>query len=57
MRGWVVDIWAARNYPERIDRRVASIVVSFDVIHLDCAAHSWNLEYVFGVVKQIRVLS
>lgn len=57
MRGGVVDIWAARNYPERIDRRMASIVVPFDVIHLDCAAHSRNLENVFGVVEQIRVLS
>lgn len=30
----VVDIWTMRDYPERVDRRMASIVMLLDVLHV-----------------------
>lgn len=56
MRRRIVNIWANRDYPEWIYRRVATIVVALDVLHIHRAAHAWNLVNVLGIVEQIRVL-
>jgi len=40
-----------------VDGRMASIVVLLYVIHVDRAAHAWNLVYVFGVIKQIWIFT
>lgn len=53
----VVNIWALRDDPIRIDRRVASIVMLLDMFHVYSAAHTWHLENVFSVIEQIRVLA
>ena len=52
-----VYIWALRDYPIRIDRRVASIVMLLDMFHIYSAAHTWDLENVFRVIEQIHVLA
>lgn len=56
MRRSVIDVWSMRDDPERVNRRVASIVMLLDVIHVHCATHSGDLENVFRVVEQIRIL-
>jgi hypothetical protein len=50
-------MWAKRNDPKWIDRRMASIVMPLDVFHVDCTTHARDLKNVFGVIKQIRVLT
>lgn len=53
----VVYIWALRDDPKRIDRRVASIVMLLDMFHVYSAAHTWDLENFFRVIEQIWVLA
>jgi len=56
MRRSVIDVWSMRDDPKRVDRRVASIVMLLDVIHVNRATHTGDLENVFRVVEQIRIL-
>lgn len=56
MRRSVIDVWSMRDDPERVNRRVASIVMLLDVIHVHRATHSGDLENVFRVVEQIWIL-
>lgn len=56
MRRGVIDIWSMGDDPKRVDRRVASIVMLLDVIHVHGATHTAYLKYVFRVVEQIRIL-
>lgn len=53
----IIDVWAVRNDPIRINGWVASIIVHLDVIHINCAAHARNLEDLFCVIEQVRVLT
>lgn len=57
MRGRIIDIRAKRDDPIWIDRRMASIVMPLDVLHIHSARHAGNLIYVFGVVEQIWIFS
>lgn len=56
MRGRIINVGANRNDPIGIDRRMASVVMPLDVLHIDCARHAWDLIYVFGVIEQIGIL-
>lgn len=53
----VVDVRATRDDPERIDRRVAAVVMLLNVLHVHRAANSRDLEYFFGVVEDVGILS
>lgn len=56
MRRRVINVWSTRDDPKRVNRRVASVVMLLDVIHVHCAIHTGDLEYVLRVVEQIRIL-
>ena len=56
MRRGVIDVWTMRDDPKRVNRRVASIVMLLDVIHVHGATHTRDLKYIFRVVEQIRIL-
>lgn len=53
----IVDIWTLGNDSERIDARMAPIVMLFDVFHVDRTAHAGYLENIFGVIKQIWIFT
>lgn len=53
----VVDIRTLRNNPERIDGRMAAVVMVFDVLHVDCTANSGDLENVLGVVEDVGIFA
>lgn len=53
----VVDIRTLRNNPERIDARVAAVVMPLDVLHVHRAANSGDLEDILGVVEEIGVFT
>ena len=57
MSSRIIDVGAKRNNPKGIDGRMASIIMPLDVFHVDCATHARNLEYVFGVIKQVWELT
>lgn len=57
MRGRVVDVGATRDDSERIDRRVAAVVMLLNVLHVHRAANSGDLEYFFGVVEDVGIFA
>lgn len=56
MRRRVVDLWSVRDDSKRINRRMASVIMLLDMDHVHRATHTRDLEYVFRVVEQIRIL-
>lgn len=56
MRRRVVYTWAIGNDPNGVDSWMASIVMPLDVLHVHRGTHSMELENVFCVIEQIRVL-
>jgi len=56
MRRKIINIGANRNNTQWIHRRVASVIVELDVIHVDGATHAWDLKDVLCVVEQIWIL-
>lgn len=57
MRGGEVNAWAQRDDPERIDGRMAAVIMPLDVLHVDRAAHARDLVDLLGVIEDIWVLS
>lgn len=53
----VVNIGTLRNDPEWIDGRMAAVVMVLDVLHVDSAANSGDLENVLGVVEDVGIFA
>lgn len=57
MRRRVIGTRSVGNDSQRVDGRMASVVVPLDVLYVHGGAHSLDLEQVLRIVEQIRVLS
>ena len=55
MSGIVVDVGASGDNPVGVYRRMASVVVLPDVLHVNAAANARDLVDVLGVVEQVWV--
>lgn len=57
MRSRKIDVRTKRNDPKGINGGMAAIIMPLDVFHVDRTTHARNLEYVFGVIEQVRELT
>ncbi|KAH7838267.1 hypothetical protein Vadar_024248 [Vaccinium darrowii] len=57
MRSRKIDVRTKRNDSKGVDGWMAAIIMPLDVFHVDCTTHARNLEYVFGIIEQIRELA
>lgn len=56
VRRRVVDVRSLGDDPERVYRRVASVVMLLNMFHVHSATHSTDLVDIFYVVEDIRIL-